>query len=261
MQALAPHWLRGCKLREIWFEPTFHKHAGKLNHGVQIHCEGPLLRSRRLPAVARAGAGLQGDPPAVPGLPAVARLRLRVRIRPPGHRPDQRLAAAARMGRLPGRLSSRPRRPGPSRRGRLAGYTRILPCAIADRRRRAPAARQHAPVLRLLEQREAGQIGMRQGQAGMAETGQQLTRPVEQAAHRWPAHGMAVTEDIQPCHLPANIRMYLLQFVQDAFGPGLTRRLEQQATPFGLCDIVQGAVIGSTVPRCWRRINWCVAVT
>jgi uncharacterized protein YbbC (DUF1343 family) len=41
MQAFAPHWLRGCKLREIWFEPTFHKHAGKLNHGVQIHCEGP----------------------------------------------------------------------------------------------------------------------------------------------------------------------------------------------------------------------------
>ncbi|MBS1130049.1 MAG: hypothetical protein H6R16_1051 [Proteobacteria bacterium] len=41
MQAFAPQWLRGCKLREIWFEPTFHKHAGKLNHGVQIHCEGP----------------------------------------------------------------------------------------------------------------------------------------------------------------------------------------------------------------------------
>ena len=41
MQALAPHWLAGCKLREIWFEPTFHKHAGQLNHGVQIHCEGP----------------------------------------------------------------------------------------------------------------------------------------------------------------------------------------------------------------------------
>jgi uncharacterized protein YbbC (DUF1343 family) len=41
MQALAPHWLQGCRLREIWFEPTFHKHAAKLNHGVQIHCEGP----------------------------------------------------------------------------------------------------------------------------------------------------------------------------------------------------------------------------
>ena len=41
MQTLAPHWLKGCKLRETWFEPTFHKHAGLLNHGVQIHCEGP----------------------------------------------------------------------------------------------------------------------------------------------------------------------------------------------------------------------------
>ena len=37
----APHWLAGCKLREIWFEPTFHKHVGKLCHGIQIHCEGP----------------------------------------------------------------------------------------------------------------------------------------------------------------------------------------------------------------------------
>ncbi|MFH1658785.1 MAG: DUF1343 domain-containing protein [Pseudomonadota bacterium] len=41
MQTCAPHWLAGCKLRECWFEPTFHKHAGQLNHGIQIHCEGP----------------------------------------------------------------------------------------------------------------------------------------------------------------------------------------------------------------------------
>src|SRR5712671_2124732 len=41
MEFLAPHWLRGCRLRECWFEPTFHKHAGKLCHGVQIHTEGP----------------------------------------------------------------------------------------------------------------------------------------------------------------------------------------------------------------------------
>ncbi|HSG22951.1 MAG TPA: DUF1343 domain-containing protein [Azonexus sp.] len=39
MQAFAPHWLSGCKLREIWFEPTFHKHAGKLCNGLQIHVE------------------------------------------------------------------------------------------------------------------------------------------------------------------------------------------------------------------------------
>ncbi|MCU0728915.1 MAG: DUF1343 domain-containing protein [Sphingopyxis sp.] len=40
MHQLAPHWLRGCTLREIWFEPTFHKHVGQLCHGVHIHAEG-----------------------------------------------------------------------------------------------------------------------------------------------------------------------------------------------------------------------------
>ena len=40
MERLAPAWLTGCKLRESWFEPTFHKHAGKLCHGVHIHAEG-----------------------------------------------------------------------------------------------------------------------------------------------------------------------------------------------------------------------------
>ena len=40
MERLAPHWLAGCKLREIWFEPTFHKHAGQLCGGIHIHAEG-----------------------------------------------------------------------------------------------------------------------------------------------------------------------------------------------------------------------------
>ena len=39
MFALAPEWLAGCRLRECWFEPTFHKHAGQLCNGVQIHVE------------------------------------------------------------------------------------------------------------------------------------------------------------------------------------------------------------------------------
>ena len=38
---LAQHWLKGCRLRECWFEPTFHKHAGALCAGIQIHAEGP----------------------------------------------------------------------------------------------------------------------------------------------------------------------------------------------------------------------------
>jgi uncharacterized protein YbbC (DUF1343 family) len=41
MQALAPAWLKGCILRECWFEPTFHKHQGQLCSGVQIHVEAP----------------------------------------------------------------------------------------------------------------------------------------------------------------------------------------------------------------------------
>ena len=39
MHHLAPHWLQGCRLRECWFEPTFHKHAGQLCAGVQIHVD------------------------------------------------------------------------------------------------------------------------------------------------------------------------------------------------------------------------------
>lgn len=40
MHDLAPQWLTGCTLRDIWFEPTFHKHVGKLCSGVHIHAEG-----------------------------------------------------------------------------------------------------------------------------------------------------------------------------------------------------------------------------
>lgn len=42
MRETAPRWLEGCALRECWFEPTFHKHAGKLCAGVQIHADAPL---------------------------------------------------------------------------------------------------------------------------------------------------------------------------------------------------------------------------
>jgi uncharacterized protein YbbC (DUF1343 family) len=41
MHALAPQWLRGCRMRECWFEPTFHKHFGKLCAGIQIHVDDP----------------------------------------------------------------------------------------------------------------------------------------------------------------------------------------------------------------------------
>ncbi len=41
MHSLAPQWLHGCRLRDCWFEPTFHKHVGELCNGVQIHAEDP----------------------------------------------------------------------------------------------------------------------------------------------------------------------------------------------------------------------------
>jgi uncharacterized protein YbbC (DUF1343 family) len=38
---LAPAWLEGCRLRPCCFEPTFHKHRGRLCFGVQIHADFP----------------------------------------------------------------------------------------------------------------------------------------------------------------------------------------------------------------------------
>ena len=56
MRHLAPAWLAGCRLRECWFEPTFHKHAGRLCAGVQIHVESgydhAAFRPWRLQALA-----------------------------------------------------------------------------------------------------------------------------------------------------------------------------------------------------------------
>ncbi|MDE1917593.1 MAG: DUF1343 domain-containing protein [Sphingomonadales bacterium] len=40
MRAFAPQWLAGCAIRECWFTPTFHKHAGQLCSALMIHAEG-----------------------------------------------------------------------------------------------------------------------------------------------------------------------------------------------------------------------------
>ena len=40
MRRFAPDWLAGCAIRECWFTPTFHKHAGQLCNGLMIHAEG-----------------------------------------------------------------------------------------------------------------------------------------------------------------------------------------------------------------------------
>ncbi len=69
MHDMAPQWLAGCRLRECWFEPTFHKYAGKLCAGVQIHVEDTAydhtaFRPWRLQALAfKALRHLQPDYP------------------------------------------------------------------------------------------------------------------------------------------------------------------------------------------------------
>lgn len=57
MREVAPEWLAGCALRECWFEPTFHKHVGKLCSALMIHAEGSFydhhaFRPWRLQALA-----------------------------------------------------------------------------------------------------------------------------------------------------------------------------------------------------------------
>jgi len=57
MQRLAPDWMEGARLRPCWFEPTFHKHAGRLCAGVHVHVEDPsydheAFRPWRLQALA-----------------------------------------------------------------------------------------------------------------------------------------------------------------------------------------------------------------
>jgi uncharacterized protein YbbC (DUF1343 family) len=48
MQSLAPGWLRGCRLRPCYFEPTFNKHNGQLCAGLQVHVEDPAFYEHQL---------------------------------------------------------------------------------------------------------------------------------------------------------------------------------------------------------------------
>lgn len=43
MHSLAPEWLKGCRLRPCYFEPTFHKFKGDLCSAIQIHADGDLF--------------------------------------------------------------------------------------------------------------------------------------------------------------------------------------------------------------------------
>ena len=57
MERLAPEWLEGCRIRECWFTPTFHKHQGQLCNALMVHAEGEFynhaaFRPWRLQALA-----------------------------------------------------------------------------------------------------------------------------------------------------------------------------------------------------------------
>ncbi len=39
MHSLNPVWMQGGRIREAWFEPTFHKHSGQLCQGLQLHTD------------------------------------------------------------------------------------------------------------------------------------------------------------------------------------------------------------------------------
>ncbi len=43
LETTAPHTLKGCALRDISFEPTFHKHSGKVCPGFEIVAEPPVF--------------------------------------------------------------------------------------------------------------------------------------------------------------------------------------------------------------------------
>jgi len=133
MATLAPAWLAGCRLREVWFEPTFHKHIGKLCHGVLIHAEGPsydhaVFRPWRLQAVA-----FKAIRRLYPDYSAVARFRLRVRNGPARHRCHQRRPGRARMGGRRGGDAGRSRRAGSSRRAGLGGRAAGVPALLSGR--------------------------------------------------------------------------------------------------------------------------------
>ena len=72
MHDMAPAWLEGCRLRECWFEPTFHKHVGALCHGIQIHPDGRDYDHFAFKPLANCCACLQSHSPALSGIPDLA---------------------------------------------------------------------------------------------------------------------------------------------------------------------------------------------
>ena len=89
MRSIAPEWLRGCRLRECWFEPTFHKHAGNLCAGIQIHVDDGAYDHDAFTPWRLVAARSRRCARSSPTTPCGATFR-RIRTRSPGDRPHQR---------------------------------------------------------------------------------------------------------------------------------------------------------------------------
>jgi len=47
MKSLESKWLKACIIRRCYFEPTFHKHVGKMCSGIQIHTDNPAYQHQQ----------------------------------------------------------------------------------------------------------------------------------------------------------------------------------------------------------------------
>jgi uncharacterized protein YbbC (DUF1343 family) len=47
MNSLESKWLKACIIRRCYFEPTFHKHVGKMCSGIQIHTDNPSYQHQQ----------------------------------------------------------------------------------------------------------------------------------------------------------------------------------------------------------------------
>ena len=116
-----PGWLRGCRLRPCWFEPTFQKHSGKLCSGFQIHVEdgayhhGEFRPWRLIAGAFKCIRRLRGEYPLWRDFP------VRIRAHASRHRSHQRQRAAARVGGRSGGDAGRSR---PHRLARRSGLGR-----------------------------------------------------------------------------------------------------------------------------------------
>ena len=90
-------------LRQCWFEPTFHKHVGKLCAGLQVHVEDPAYYDHeRVPALAAVRARFQGAAPPAPRLSVCGATFPTSTSAAARDRRHQRQRAAAPLGRRSG---------------------------------------------------------------------------------------------------------------------------------------------------------------